>query len=190
MDGACAALRQSAAEMRIVQADVVTQGVEQRHVGISFNRMILAVDVKREFLSHGILLPGRACRSVADVRCVFWQTFLSSSLCQEADQGKGLKHKSDVSSPAFLRCALLGPLRHRDGVARARFTPECDNVRATGTSAMGHVWTAPWQELSDVATALVGCGHVSGLFVRRIWPLALMLCADRVPIESTHFKVR
>src|SRR5262249_35250420 len=37
---------------------------------------------------------------------------------------------------------------------------------------------------------LVGCGHVSGLFVRRIWPLALMLCADRVPIESTHFKVR
>src|SRR5262245_55860372 len=57
-------------------------------------------------------------------------------------------------------------------------------------SALGHVWTAPWQELSDVAAALVGCGHVSGLFVRRIWPLALMLCADRVPIESTHFKVR
>src|SRR5262245_44067168 len=55
-------------------------------------------------------------------------------------------------------------------------------------SPLGHVWTAPWQELSDVAAALVGCGHVSGLFVRRIWPLALMLCADRVPIESTHFK--
>ena len=33
-------------------------------------------------------------------------------------------------------------------------------------SALGHVWTAPWQELSDVAAALVGCGHVSGLFVR------------------------
>src|SRR5262249_16010315 len=57
-------------------------------------------------------------------------------------------------------------------------------------SALGHVWTAPWQELSDVAAALVGCGHVSGLFVRRIWPLRLLLCADRVPIESTHFKVR
>jgi hypothetical protein len=27
---------------------------------------------------------------------------------------------------------------------------------------MGHVWTAPWQELSDVSAALVGCGHVSG----------------------------
>ena len=33
-------------------------------------------------------------------------------------------------------------------------------------SALGHVWTAPWQELSDVSAALVGCGHVSGLFVR------------------------
>ena len=31
----------------------------------------------------------------------------------------------------------------------------------------GHVWTAPWQELSDVAAALVGCGHVSGLLMRR-----------------------
>ena len=57
-------------------------------------------------------------------------------------------------------------------------------------SALGHVWTAPWQELSDVAAALVGCGHVSGLLVRRGWPLALMLCADRVPIVSTHFEVR
>ena len=35
-------------------------------------------------------------------------------------------------------------------------------------SALGHVWTAPWQELSDVAAALVGYGHVSGLFVRPV----------------------
>jgi hypothetical protein len=33
-------------------------------------------------------------------------------------------------------------------------------------SALGHVWTAPWQELSDVSAALVGCGHVSGLLMR------------------------
>src|ERR1035441_9076193 len=39
-------------------------------------------------------------------------------------------------------------------------------------SALGHVWTAPWQELSDVAAALVGCGHVSGLLMRQVWPLA------------------
>jgi hypothetical protein len=55
---------------------------------------------------------------------------------------------------------------------------------------LGHVWTAPWQELSDVAAALVGCGHVSGLLMRHGWPLALMLFADRVPIESTHSKMR
>jgi len=57
-------------------------------------------------------------------------------------------------------------------------------------SALGHVWTAPWQELSDVCAALVGCGHVSGLLMRRMWPLALMLCADRVPIVFTHLEVR
>jgi hypothetical protein len=52
------------------------------------------------------------------------------------------------------------------------------------------VWTAPWQELSDVSAALVGCGHVSGLWMRRVWPLALMLCADRVPIVYPHLEVR
>ena len=55
-------------------------------------------------------------------------------------------------------------------------------------SPMGHVWTAPWQELSDVSAALVGCGHVSGLLVRQVWPLALMLCADRVPNKLAHFR--
>ena len=56
-------------------------------------------------------------------------------------------------------------------------------------SALGHVWTAPWQELSDVCS-IGRCGHVSGLLMRQMWPLAIMLCADRVPIKSTHFKVR
>src|SRR6516164_1223866 len=39
-------------------------------------------------------------------------------------------------------------------------------------SALGQKQTAPWQELSDVAAALVGCGHVSGLLMRRMcrWP--------------------
>jgi hypothetical protein len=56
---------------------------------------------------------------------------------------------------------------------------------------MGHVWTAPdWQELFYVDAALVGCGHVSGLLMRRGWPLALMLCADQVPILFTHSKMR
>ena len=56
--------------------------------------------------------------------------------------------------------------------------------------ALGHVWTAPWQGLSDGSAALVGCGHVSGLLMRQVWPLALMLCADRVPIKMAHLEVR
>jgi hypothetical protein len=56
------------------------------------------------------------------------------------------------------------------------------------TSEMGHVWTAPWQELSDISAALVGCGHVSGLLMRQVWPLALMLCADRVPNNRAHLE--
>jgi len=57
-------------------------------------------------------------------------------------------------------------------------------------TALGHVWTAPLQELSDVCAELVGCGHVSGLLMRPMWPLALMLCADRVPIHHTHSSMR
>ena len=34
---------------------------------------------------------------------------------------------------------------------------------------------------------MVGCGHVSGLLMRQVRPLALMLCADLVPIVSAHF---
>ena len=53
---------------------------------------------------------------------------------------------------------------------RAPALPSHPQVR-TGEKLMstkGHVWTAPWQELFDVAAALVGCGHVSGLFVRHV----------------------
>jgi hypothetical protein len=48
----------------------------------------------------------------------------------------------------------------------------------------------PGKSFFDVGAALVGCGHVSGLLMRRGWPLALMLFADRVPIVSTHLEVR
>jgi hypothetical protein len=31
-----------------------------------------------------------------------------------------------------------------------------------------------WQAFFGVVNGLVGCGHMSGLLARRIWPLALM----------------
>ena len=38
----------------------------------------------------------------------------------------------------------------------------------------GHVWTAPaLQEEFDIA-AMVGCGHVFGLLLQPLWPLAMM----------------
>jgi len=79
----------------------------------------------------------------------------------------------------------IGSRVTREGHARFWERPEVKFLRATR-----HVWTAPWQELSDVAAALVGCGHVSGLLMRRGWPLALMLCADLVPIVHMHLEVR
>jgi hypothetical protein len=37
------------------------------------------------------------------------------------------------------------------------------------------MWTAPFGKLCfDTSNGLVGCGHMSGLLARRIWPLALM----------------
>src|SRR5215472_13803074 len=55
----------------------------------------------------------------------------------------------------------IGSRVTREGHARFWERPEVKFLRATR-----HVWTAPdWQErFSDVAAALVGCGHVSGLF--------------------------
>ncbi len=48
-----------------------------------------------------------------------------------------------------------------------------------------HVWTAPAvQAKSDGGRS--GCSHVSGLSVRRIWPLALMKSAIEVPINGSR----
>ena len=54
MHRAGAALREAAAEMRVVEADVVTQGIKQRHVRIGIDRMVFAVDVEGEFLGHEV----------------------------------------------------------------------------------------------------------------------------------------
>ena len=80
--------------------------------------------------------------------------------------------------------------RERPGRRAANKSNEIAASQRHGMLPLGHVWTAPWQELSYVAAALVGCCHVSGLFVRRGWPLALMLSADQVSIETAHLEVR
>src|SRR5262249_22090808 len=56
MHRAGAALRKPAAEMWIVEPDVVAQRIEQRHVGIGIDRMDLAVHVE-VYSSHGCISP-------------------------------------------------------------------------------------------------------------------------------------
>ena len=42
----------------------------------------------------------------------------------------------------------------------------------------------------DVVAALVGCGRLYGLSTRSVWRLALMLCVERIPIESPYLEAR
>src|SRR5262245_45210603 len=56
MDGAGAALRQAAAEVGVVQANVVAERVQQRHVRIDIDIVVLAVDVQGKSLAH-VALP-------------------------------------------------------------------------------------------------------------------------------------
>src|SRR5579863_370431 len=52
MHGAGAALAEPTAEMRVVEAEVVAQHVEQRRVGIGLDRAVGAVDVEGELFVH------------------------------------------------------------------------------------------------------------------------------------------
>ena len=53
MDGAGTALRKAAAEARIAHAEIVAQGIEQRHLRIvELDRMRLPVDLQANGLGH------------------------------------------------------------------------------------------------------------------------------------------
>jgi len=48
-DRACAALSETAAEFRPVQPEIVTESVEQRHIGLGLDRLIFAIHAERYF---------------------------------------------------------------------------------------------------------------------------------------------
>src|SRR5690349_1672412 len=54
---ACAALREAAAEVRIIETKVIPQRIKQRHVGVGFNGVRLAVDNQRKSLGHRVSAP-------------------------------------------------------------------------------------------------------------------------------------
>jgi hypothetical protein len=57
MNGTSPALREPAAEVGIVEPELVAQGIEQRHVGIGVYGVGFAVDGNGEALTHGVQLP-------------------------------------------------------------------------------------------------------------------------------------
>ena len=57
-------------------------------------------------------------------------------------------------------------------------------------AALGHVWTAPWQYFLTLLQHWSGAVMCPACLMRLVWTLALMLCADQVPIVSTHSKMR
>src|SRR3974390_999790 len=74
-----------------------------------------------------------------------------------------------AAGPNALRGSGPNRLPALEGAMTQAGSPDPRNDRICITSSCPrHVWTAPWQELSDVSAALVGCGHVSGLFVRHV----------------------
>ena len=76
------------------------------------------------------------------------------------------------------------PLRIDEVIERAFRTTAFDDRKVSLWVTCGR---RPGKSNFDADAALVGCGHVSGLLMRQVRPLALMLCADRVPIVNTHF---
>ena len=52
------------------------------------------------------------------------------------------------------------------------------------------VWTAPAGKSFLHACSIGRCSHVFGLFVRHVGPLAIMPCADKVPVNSPYSPMR
>ena len=79
-----------------------------------------------------------------------------------------------------------------EGSARTARSKHRQNAlrKASFSTASVTCGRRPGKGFFDASAALVGCGHVSGLLMRQVWPLALMLCADRVPILFMHLEVR
>jgi hypothetical protein len=51
-----------------------------------------------------------------------------------------------------------------------------------------HMWTPPsGKGFLERFCSRSGCSHMSGLFARRTWPLALMKSAEQVPFAAASF---
>ena len=97
MHGAGAALRQPAAELRIVQPDVVAQRVEQRHVRIGVDRVRLAVHVEG-YSGHGCMSPDLLDDRVATIVCGCAPLLRIIPIRRLVQRGQRWKHASGGES--------------------------------------------------------------------------------------------
>jgi hypothetical protein len=75
--------------------------------------------------------------------------------------------------PAHSRSGLTASIDRRSLLVR--LPPSCCRVAAVQRmSPMCHVWTAPAVQGEFDVAANVGCGHVFGLLLQPLWPLAMM----------------
>src|SRR5208282_1139859 len=88
MHGAGAALGKPAAEMRIIERQIVAQHIEERGVRVGLDGVDLAVDVERKFLVHGAASPyarrrfrsgSSACAGASRCRSKRWRKYYSQS---------------------------------------------------------------------------------------------------------------
>ena len=84
-------------------------------------------------------------------------------------------HARDRPRRARARRPLVVGAREQEGMRAALFP--CRSTQTSSGSCqvrIGSRGDGALARFSDVSAALVGCGHVSGLLIRQVWPLALV----------------
>jgi hypothetical protein len=93
MDSAGTALRQAAAEVWVIQPDVVAERVKQRHVRIDIDVVVLAVDIQGKSLAH-LALP--RSHVAALITAEFLRQYLLSSLRARGDREKSRRQDENL----------------------------------------------------------------------------------------------
>jgi hypothetical protein len=107
--------------------------------------------------------------------------FVADRNFPDSDFHRAVCNDRQTSTSVFGRNAQTPAIRGRLG-ERAKST-QCGSSQG----AKNHMWTAPaCKGFEDRFGDLVGCSHMSGPFVRRIWPLALMRFGEWVPIKTAR----
>ena len=101
-----------------------------------------------------------------------------------------LPPKADLCSAlAHVRYGSLADISH--GNRHVRFTPKSGHLQRTSPCPLCAMCGRLRVGKSFLHACSIGrCSHVFGLLVRHTGPLAIMPCADQVPVNSSHSTMR